>query len=169
MPTSSTRSAPASRGEPDRGPDVRVPPPLIFLIGFALSAALTALWPLAERWRHGTWRVPLAILFTAHGLGLAILAIATFRRAGTAVLPDHPASALVTTGIYARTRNPIYAGLTLIYLGGAALTASLWALLILPVVLTVLSRFVIAREERYLTQRFPVDYPTYCAEVGRWI
>jgi protein-S-isoprenylcysteine O-methyltransferase Ste14 len=49
------------------------------------------------------------------------------------------------------------------------LLRSVWAVVFLPVVLGLLVRFVIRREERHLTQRFPEEYAAYCARVPRWL
>ena len=75
----------------------------------------------------------------------------------------------MTTGIYARTRNPIYVGDAVIYLGIAVATGSWLALLVLPALIAVMNRFVIAREERYLTERFGTAYTAYAARVRRWL
>jgi protein-S-isoprenylcysteine O-methyltransferase Ste14 len=62
----------------------------------------------------------------------------------------------------------MYAGMTLAYLGGVALVNSLWPLLVLPIVLVLLMRLVIQREERYLTDAYGAEYTAYQAQVGRW-
>jgi protein-S-isoprenylcysteine O-methyltransferase Ste14 len=85
------------------------------------------------------------------------------------VYPNQPARALVTHGVYAHSRNPMYVGLTIAYLGGVLATGSVWALLLLPVALFALLRLVIRREERHLSERFPTEYAAYCAEVRRWL
>jgi protein-S-isoprenylcysteine O-methyltransferase Ste14 len=101
-------------------------------------------------------------------LGVGITGILTFRKFRTAVLPHHPASVLVDTGISAYTRNPMYTGLTTAYLGGVLLTGALWVLILLPIVLTLLITQVIRREERYHRTRFPEAYAACCTRVGRW-
>ena len=63
----------------------------------------------------------------------------------------------------------MYTGLTLAYLGGAALLDSAWPIILLPIVLVVLVRRVISREEAYLNQAFSADYAAYTARVRRWL
>jgi protein-S-isoprenylcysteine O-methyltransferase Ste14 len=63
----------------------------------------------------------------------------------------------------------MYMALTLTYLGFAVLSQSAWALLLLPVVLIVMTRRVIRREELYLERRFGAEYIRYKAQVRRWI
>ena len=102
-------------------------------------------------------------------LTLFVAAAAHFRRAGTSIIPNQPASAFVVSGPYHFTRNPMYVSLALLYLGIALILNSWWIVALLPVVLIVIQLTVIAREERYLRQRFPVDYPAYCSRVRRWL
>ena len=105
----------------------------------------------------------------ALGVILSASGMATFRRAKTAIHPGHSASRLVVHGPYRFTRNPMYTGLTLQYLGGAALLDSAWPIIVLPIVLVVLFKTVIPREERYLTDAFGVEYTQYVASVRRWL
>jgi len=85
------------------------------------------------------------------------------------VIPMSPARAIVVTGPYRFTRNPMYVGLTVAYVGIALLVNMAWPLLTLPAVLIALRLFVIAREERHLRQAFPEAYAAYCARVRRWL
>ena len=87
----------------------------------------------------------------------------------TAVYPNLPAKVLVDTGVYAYTRNPMYAGMTTAYLGGVLLTCSLWMVVLLPIMLLVIRTRVIAREGRHLTTQFPEAYAAYSARVRRWV
>jgi protein-S-isoprenylcysteine O-methyltransferase Ste14 len=95
--------------------------------------------------------------------------VLAFRRAGTSPNPWTPSSALVISGIYRWTRNPMYLGFTLLYLGISAWVDTLWPLLPLPIVLVVMRRGVVAREEAYLEARFGDEYRRYLAAVRRWI
>jgi protein-S-isoprenylcysteine O-methyltransferase Ste14 len=161
--TSSTHTTPAHAG-------VRFPPPFLFAGGFVAGWLLHRAWPLhvfgASLAGIRPW---LGWLLLAAGLVLMLSGLVTFLRAHTAVIPHHPATRLVTTGPYRFTRNPMYLGLTLVYLGGVALVDSFWPLLILPVVLLVLTAAVIRREERYLAAAFGDAYNAYCRRVRRWL
>jgi protein-S-isoprenylcysteine O-methyltransferase Ste14 len=90
-------------------------------------------------------------------------------RAKTTLNPAGPASTLVTGGPFRFTRNPIYLGDTLMYLGLALLFGRRGPLLLLPGVLAALDRGVIRREERYLERRFGRQYRAYRARVRRWL
>ena len=103
------------------------------------------------------------------GLALVYTGIITFRKFRTAIYPNRPAKLVVDHGIYAYTRNPMYVGMTVFYLGGVLVLHSLGAMALLPMVLLVLHSQVIVREERHLLERFPAEYADYCARVRRWL
>ncbi len=145
---------------------VLAPPPLIYLVPLAVGVLL-------HRWRA----VPLLTPTTALVLGIACIlpalvalpALMAFRRAGTRAEPWRPTTALVTTGPYRFSRNPMYVGFTLLYLGIGFLTNSLWPLLLLPLVLVVMHFGVIVREEAYLERLFGEEYRAYRRRVRRWL
>jgi protein-S-isoprenylcysteine O-methyltransferase Ste14 len=154
-----------------RGPGVDIPPPFIFVAGFVVGWALDRyVYHLAPPSNPAFDRIMMgvgAILLLA-GLALAFSGIVTFRRLKTTIVPNRDASRLVIAGPYKFTRNPMYSGLTIAYLGLSVSLLTAWAVLLLPLVLLVLYRFVIAREERYLTAAFGDQYRAYQAQVGRW-
>ena len=93
----------------------------------------------------------------------------TIEKAGTPIRTDRPVPRLVTDGPFRYTRNPGYLGLTMLYSGIAVLRNALWAILLLPLVLYVIQREVIGREERYLERTFGEEYLAYKAQVRRWL
>ena len=152
----------------DRGPGVSFPPPLLFVGGFAIGVLLERVLPLPAVIPDARWVVIAGFALASIGLALMLTGIITFKRHHTAVYPNRPASLVVDTGVYAYTRNPMYVGLTIAYLGGVLLTGVLWVLILLPMALTLLVTRVIRREERHLSERFPEAYAAYCEKVGRW-
>jgi len=146
---------------------VVAPPPLIFLAGLIVGFALEALLPGVDLPALIEWG--LGGLLVVAGLGLLLIFNASFSRRGTPVEPWKPTTAIVTTGPYRFTRNPAYVGMALTYVGIAVLSSAVWVLLPLPVVLAVIDRGVIAREERYLQRRFGEEYLAYKRTVRRWI
>lgn len=147
---------------------VIAPPPLLFAGAVAIGLAL----------HH--WVVPIAfglapgIRYTSGGLlivlalGIALSAIRMFGKAGTHVEPWKPATALVTGGIYCYTRNPMYLGMALMHVGLSLIFDSVTTLLMLVPFLLLIRYGVIAREERYLTAKFPTEYPAFQKRVRRW-
>lgn len=148
-------------------PGVIAPPPLIYLAGLALGFAFEVLLP--SRRLRGVRVRAAGLLLALGGLSLAREFFMTFRRAGTPVDPRRAATVLVTHGPYRFTRNPAYLGMTLLYSGITLLRGALWPFATLPAVLALVDRGVIAREERYLTERFGESYTDYCTNVRRWI
>ena len=78
-------------------------------------------------------------------------------------------TALVVDGIYGRTRNPLYLGMILVYLGLSVAAGSLWAIVLVVPLLWVINVGVIAREERYLERKFGDAYRAYKGRVRRWV
>jgi protein-S-isoprenylcysteine O-methyltransferase Ste14 len=146
---------------------VVAPPPLIYLAGLAVGFGLEALLPGASL--SGLVRWVLGGVLVVGGLALLASFNTSFSRKGTAVEPWKPTTAIVTTGPYRLTRNPAYLGMALVYVGIALLAEALWVLVPLPVVLAVIDRAVIAREERYLERKFGREYLDYKGTVRRWI
>jgi protein-S-isoprenylcysteine O-methyltransferase Ste14 len=155
-------------GEPVNAPIFPVPPVvlLIFLAaGFALEYAL----PLVERPSPRPSESAIVggiIIFCA--FGIAVMAVREMRRSHTSILPGESAAALVQTGVFARSRNPIYLGMVFFMLGLGIATVSPWLILLAPLFLFYLQERVIKREEAYLTARFGPEYVTYRRKVRRW-
>ena len=103
----------------------------------------------------------------ALGLGVISLAVRAFRDAGTNVETPKPTTTLVTDGIYACSRNPMYVALALLFAGIGVLANSGWLALLLVAYVAVLRVGVIAREERYLERKFGAPYRAYRTRVGR--
>jgi protein-S-isoprenylcysteine O-methyltransferase Ste14 len=145
---------------------VIAPPPLIYLAGLLIGAALERWQPMPflpeslQRWVAGVFLLPALVV---------VPAVAAFDRAGTRPEPWKPSTALVTTGPYRYSRNPMYLGFTLFYLAATAWMNSGWALILLPGVLLTMLIGVIAREEAYLERRFGAAYQEYRGRVRRWL
>ncbi len=147
---------------------VTFPPPFIFLgfllIGIAVDYVLS--------WTLGLpvmTRAALAVPLVGGGIMLALAARGLFVRVGTEVKPWKTASAIVDSGVYAYSRNPMYIGMTLMYAGLAVVFGSVGALLLLPSVIGIIRTQVIAREETYLEGKFDDAYRAYKARVRRWV
>jgi protein-S-isoprenylcysteine O-methyltransferase Ste14 len=159
--------SPESRStEPDT-PGVIAPPPVIYLAGLAIGFVLEVLLPGGSL--PGAIRWGLGGVVLAAGLGLQGWWMASFRRADTPMPPWEPTTALVTGGPYRLSRNPAYLSDVLLYAAIALLADAPWALLPLPLVVAVMQRGVIEREERYLERRFGQDYRVLRARTRRWI
>ena len=90
-------------------------------------------------------------------------------RAGVDPNPYEPTTAIVATGPYSVSRNPIYVSATVVYVGIALVVNTLWPIIFLPVGIALLHYRVIAREESYLERVIGDEYRQYKARVRRWV
>lgn len=148
---------------------LKVPPLALALATAALMALLAGAAPGLEVTIPA--RTAAAVLLLLAGTGMAAAAIAAFRRARTTVNPLAPAraSALVDSGVYRVSRNPMYLGVALILLGWALWLANLLALALVPAFVVYIDRFQIGPEEEALAQRFGADFAAYRAATRRWL
>ena len=104
----------------------------------------------------------------ALAFAIAVLAAREMSRARTAIHPGRSAAALVKTGVFGRSRNPIYLSFIFFMAGFGLATANPWTILLAPLLLLYVQERIIKREETYLTQRFGPDYIAYRNTVRRW-
>src|SRR5207249_4132055 len=148
-----------------------VVPPFAGIAGLSAPRALIPLALASALW-YGVLTVFVATLGTNLDAVVVLLAVSAaylFRRAGTTPNPAKPTSALVIWGPYRFTRNPMYVGMATLYCGGTLLLNDPWPLAFLPLVMALVQRRVIAREEAYLERKFGDVYRAYKARVRRWI
>jgi protein-S-isoprenylcysteine O-methyltransferase Ste14 len=161
MPDGSSSFAPRDRA------GVIMPPPLIYLLGLIIALLLHRVWPwpifhnVAGRW--------LAMICFIGGLALAFFGRNALQRAGTNINPYRPTTAMVSSGPFRYSRNPLYLALTILFLGFTFLTNTWWGLILLGPVLLVLHWGVVLREERYLEEKFGNDYREYRRRVRRYL
>jgi protein-S-isoprenylcysteine O-methyltransferase Ste14 len=146
---------------------VLVPPPLIFGGYLLLAFLLNWFVPLPPPW-IGTLR-EIAVLLVVAGLLLGIWSIRLMMRVGTSPDPHQPTTALVTSGPYRGSRNPIYVGFLLILVGLTIVGGTLWGILLSPLVVWTVTWLVVRREESYLQSKFDVQYLEYKARVRPWL
>ena len=161
-----THPAPA-----DDHPGVIARPPRIAYLLLGIGALLEHFspWPLWPAGSMAVSRYGLGAGLAAIGLILMAHALRLFRQAGTNVETPQPATALVTSGVYARSRNPMYVSLLLLFAAVGAFANSVWFAILLGIYVVVLRFGVIAREERYLERKFGPAYGAYRAHVRRWL
>ena len=164
-------ATPAHHVRAEDHPGVIARPPRIAYLFLGIGLTLGWLWPwpilpvgsaLAYRYGIGAGLFALGVLILALGLR-------AFRKVGTNVETWKPTTALATEGVYARSRNPIYVALVLLFAAIAVLANSAWLGLLLVLYVAVLRVGVIAREECYLERKFGEAYREYRARVRRWL
>lgn len=142
-------------------------PPFIFLGHLVSALVLQLIVPISTPW--GLWLRLLGGVLLIVGLYLGGSAISEMRKAHTTPDPHQPTTALVTTGPYRFSRNPIYLGFLLIFLGFTLLAGTLWGLLLSPFLVGTVTRSIIHAEEFYLRRKFKDEYSRYLGRVRQWI
>jgi protein-S-isoprenylcysteine O-methyltransferase Ste14 len=157
--------------ERSRGPGVRVPPPLLYLVPMLVGFAVQRIVPIALVTGAGPARTLRLVGWAEIAIAVALMAwaVSTFRRLQTPIIPVRPARALAETGPYRFTRNPMYVAFTILYLGVAFAANAFWPLIFLPEAVALVYMFAIKREEDYLRREFGAAYAAYCSRVRRWI
>lgn len=146
-----------------------VPPPLILALTALVGWGLTQV--VADPGLGVGWDVRRYIAFAGIAVGILVdgAAAGHFRKQGTRPEPWKPTTALVTGGLYRFSRNPIYVGFALIYVGVAFALDSMIVLALLIPAMVLVDRLAVVREERYLAARFGTDWEAYRAKVRRWL
>ena len=147
---------------------LHVPVPWVFVLTYLLGVAL-------EHVRDATISATAALVSRTAGAVLfalgAVIAgwgLVLFAKARTTTVPGKLSGKLVTWGPYRFTRNPMYVGLVLAYLGEAGLLKQVWPVVLLPFTIAYLNWTVIPVEEAKLEEAFPYEYKQYRLQVRRW-
>jgi protein-S-isoprenylcysteine O-methyltransferase Ste14 len=109
------------------------------------------------------------MLLLLAGVVLGVWAALQFRAHSTSIRPDRGSNALMATGPYAFSRNPIYLGEVVAMVGAGLAFNRFWLVLLAPAFAIAVAQLAIKREEAYLERRFGVAYTDYKARVRRWI
>ncbi|MGI3170813.1 methyltransferase family protein [Pseudooceanicola sp. C21-150M6] len=139
-----------------------------------LAAAVLLAWAQAHSLPMGlhfggAWADFLGGLLVGAGFILLALAITEMRRKRTTVIPHMEAASLVTTGIFSRSRNPIYLGDALILLGLILYWDAVLSLPLLPIFVWLIEKRFIIPEEDALRRKFRADFARYCQKTRRWV
>jgi protein-S-isoprenylcysteine O-methyltransferase Ste14 len=148
-------------------PGVAVLPPLLYGFALVFVLALRSFWPMPIFGYSMALSSGLALI--ACGVAIAIWGRRTMHAAGTNISPLRPSTALVTTGPFRFSRNPLYLALTLLYFGLTLAFNTWWGTVVLIPLLMIMHRGVVLREERYLEQKFGATYRTYRSTVRRYL
>ncbi len=155
----------------NENPGVIFPPPLILLSFLVAGALLQFIFPLGVFAPFSIFSLQffdgLAIILV--GIGLALWGVKTFSKAGTNVATHQAALLVVVDGPYKFTRNPMYMGMQILLIGVGIMFSSEWFLLLWPIFFLILRFGVVAREERYMREKFGEQYVALLNSTRRWI
>ena len=151
--------------------ETRLPPPLIE--GLAL-ACVVLLWKFASNLQLNipfSLGLSIGVILCLAGVFIALSALGLFKRNKTTVMPFKPekTSALVTSGIYSLSRNPMYLGMSCVILGVIFMLRQPLGIMALGAAAAYLTKFQIIPEERALEASFGEAYLQYKTRVRRWI
>ena len=144
-----------------------VRPPFVYLGSIALGLVLHLLWP--ARLVPPPVSTPVGAIVTVLAIALFVSAVRTLQAAGTPIPGNRPTTAIVRTGPYRFSRNPIYLAFSMLQLGISIWVNSVWLLATLAGAAALILYVVIRREEQYLERRFGARYLDYKASVRRWL
>ena len=146
---------------------LKIPPLIVLVIMAAIAYLLSKFLPVMM------WRVPIGLpmLIAVLGVGVAVLGVREFKHAKTTINPLNPSqsSQIVQSGIFGKTRNPMYLGMTLVlcawvlWLGGLSSWLGVLAFVI------YMTKFQIIPEEQILGEKFGDEFEAYCQRVRRWM
>ena len=158
-----------SDSQPREGPGIEAWRPAALQLGSVLLGLVVhAFWPV---------EIPLAaefgttaiVLFLGLGFSIIALSFREFARAETSVRPDRAVKALIQTGPFRYSRNPLYVAVVSLILGIGVWLNSIWIWVMVAPLVLVMNTAVIVREERHLEKRFGGEYVGYKKAVRRWL
>lgn len=151
---------------PPDHPDLPVKPPLVFIGALLIGLLVDWLKPMPAR--PDQWG-GLGVIFCAIAVALMVWSVLALKRHRTDVRPWKPTTAIVTSGPYALTRNPIYLSFALLQVGIGLWSDKLAVLLMAVPAIAATNNWIIAREESYLFRKFGAEYERYLGQARRWM
>ena len=152
-----------------RSLELVVPPPAVMLIVALLMWVLASYIPVLTFTAISS--LSIAVIVALMGLVISTAGIVSFRNQKTIIDPRKPAevSALVTSGVYRFTRNPMYLGTLLILIGWGIYLGHVLAIASAFLYVPYINRYQILSEERLLQEKFGAQFSAYKTKVRKWI
>lgn len=142
--------------------------PFLIYVALALCAFLAQKYILLPFIPQSSARIA-GVIIMVFNLSIGLPAVRGMLSAKTSPNPSRPTTSLILSGPYRFSRNPMYIGLTLLFAGLMIFFQNLWGILLLPVVIWLITIWVIVPEEEYLELKFGNEYLNYKSTVRRWI
>lgn len=143
--------------------------PPVWLIGFAVLAWVQARFYAFGLTFGGRWADFVGGLLIGGGIVLMLLALSEFRRHRTTMMPHRTPETLIQSGIFSRTRNPVYLGDVLVLAGLILWFDAVLSLPLIPILVWVLERRFILPEEDRMRRAFRMDWARYEHKTRRWV
>ena len=148
---------------------LRVPVPWVFVLTYLAGVGIEAAFRTGRFFANSKLLTSVGCIIFIAGAGLAAWGWLIFWRARTTRIPGEASSTLVTSGPYRLMRNPMYVGLSVAYIGEAAILHQIVPVVLLPLTIAYLNRVVIPVEEERLHSVFGAEYEQYRSDVRRWL
>ncbi len=142
-------------------------PPVWLLLGLIAIWALQKYLPIASY--DAGWLRSAGGLFMVLGASLDVWSMGLFTRAKTPMIPFTQSSAVVSSGPYRFTRNPMYLGMALILLGTVFIYGAISGLVVVPLFMLVIQKRFIEGEESHMEELLGEQYLAYKQSVRRWL
>lgn len=150
-------------------PGVYIPPPLFYALLFVMAIFLQKKIAIDHTFFESFFVKIIGVMFLILAFYVTVTSMVKFFRSKNTIILIKPANSLQTTGIYSKTRNPMYLGLVFIYLGLTCQIGNWWHVIFFPLLLLIIQGYVISKEEKYLERAFGQDYLDYKSKVRRWV
>ena len=150
-------------------PGVYIPPPLLYVLFFLAAVFIQKKVSINDSLFHLQIIKIAGILLLAIALFFLATSLIKFIQSKNTLILIKPASSLQTNGIYNISRNPMYVGLAIVYLGITCLIGNWWNIILFPLLLLVIQEYIIKKEENYLDRAFGEKYFDYKSKVRRWL
>jgi protein-S-isoprenylcysteine O-methyltransferase Ste14 len=152
-----------------KGPGVYIPPPLFYVIIFIAAVLIQKQIPVDSALFQSRAFKVVGIFFMIISLFFLARSLRQFFQSRNTLILVKPATSLQTTGIYEISRNPMYVGMTILYLGLTCIIGNWWNIILFPLLFLIIQEYIIKREEKYLLLEFGEQYNEYKNNVRRWL
>jgi len=150
-------------------PGVYIPPPLFYVLTFLAAVFIQKKAPINDILFHQPLTKIIGVILVLIALFFLVRSLRQFFQSKNTVITMKPAASLQTSGIYSITRNPMYVGLALVYLGVSCFVGNWWTIILFPFLLLLVQEYIIKREESYLVRKFGQEYMVYKTKVRKWL
>ncbi len=158
-----------NQNDKSKGPGVYIPPPLFYVLTFIAAVFIQKRIPVSDTLFHLMITKVVGVILLIIALFFLLRSLRQFFLTKNTLILIKPATSLQTNGIYGITRNPMYVGLAIVYLGITCFTGNWWNIILFPLLLLIVQEYIIKREEKYLALEFGQDYEEYKKKVRRWL
>jgi protein-S-isoprenylcysteine O-methyltransferase Ste14 len=150
-------------------PGVYIPPPLIYVLTFLAAIYAEKIYRIDDSMFHKQPVKIAGIILLVIALFFLVRSLRQFLKSKNTLVTIKPSTTLESSGIYNITRNPMYVGLAIVYLGITCLVGNWWNIILFPLLLLVVQEYIIKSEEKYLERRYGQGYLDYKLRVRRWL